>query len=97
MRPPFEIVVRSPPRGLETSAHTPSAILSRLPNGSRTTVLPSGDEAHARRRAAGITEAASERWATHVPEETRNSRRESAIGVGWEGAQYTSGRRLEKY
>src|SRR4051812_49103289 len=74
MRPPFDIVVRSPLSGVEIIAHTPSATFSRLPNGSRATTSPS-DEAQSARAALGIADAASARCAAHEPQVARNSRR----------------------
>jgi hypothetical protein len=73
------MVVRSPVSGVEMSAHTPSATRSRLPKGSRATTVPNGDAAQARRKALGITDAASARWAAQLAEVERNSRRDRSV------------------
>src|SRR5438067_6009455 len=86
MRPPLQSVVRSPPNGVETSAHTPSVTRSRVPTGSRATTVPNGRRAHAARSGAGSAAAASARCAAQLPVCARKSRRESDMRTqiaGW--------------
>src|SRR5690606_36400117 len=81
MRPPLESVVRSPSSGREITAQTPSAIFSRVPNGSRATVWPRDSAAQTRRAPAGITDAASARWQAQVTVFPRNVRRSNVMAA----------------
>src|SRR5471032_2827983 len=79
MIPPFEIVVRSPPNGVEISAQTPSETRSRFPKGSRATVAPNEGRAHMSQRARGMTAATNARCAAQDTDWPINSRRETSL------------------